>query len=389
MANKFTAGMTNFVEVLNQMWEAFAVGPYNALSLSGGALVGPVTSNSSISARVLVADSPGTVANSALLGLPSAGALNVDYEAVRMGAASIVGYANAGYFSWLTSSGNNSETKTGYTVRLRAWDSGTNTWTSDLFSATGDGRVYIPNLSAGSTDTSLQYHKISRGTAQGATILYIGRNAANPSVAVRASNGGDVFSQPVSVMHVGLNDVTGRGISTPGTVNAAGADYAEYLIKALLCGTIVPGQIVGIDVDGRLTDKWDRAIAFMVKSTDPCMVGGDRWGRHLGQRPAPVERVLGETDEEWAAHQAPGIAFDAALEAARQTVDRIAFAGQVPVNVLGATPGQYIVPVQEGDGIAGAAMHLADMSMVQYANAVGKVIAVEEDGRARIIVKAA
>ena len=34
-----------------------------------------------------------------------------------------------------------------------------------------------------------------------------------------------------------------------------------------------------------------------------------------------------------------------AQEAARQTVDRIAFAGQVPVNVTGATPGQYIIPV--------------------------------------------
>ena len=43
MASKFTAGMKNFVEVLNQMWDAFAAGPYNALPLTGGTLTGSLT----------------------------------------------------------------------------------------------------------------------------------------------------------------------------------------------------------------------------------------------------------------------------------------------------------------------------------------------------------
>ena len=43
MANKFTAGMTNFVEILNQMWAAFAAGPYGALPSTGGTLTGPLT----------------------------------------------------------------------------------------------------------------------------------------------------------------------------------------------------------------------------------------------------------------------------------------------------------------------------------------------------------
>ena len=43
MASKFTAGMKNVVEVLNQMWDAFAAGPYNALPLTGGTLTGIVT----------------------------------------------------------------------------------------------------------------------------------------------------------------------------------------------------------------------------------------------------------------------------------------------------------------------------------------------------------
>lgn len=51
MANKFKAGMLNFIEVLNQMWDAFVVGPYNALSLAGGALTGRLIAPSVIAVR--------------------------------------------------------------------------------------------------------------------------------------------------------------------------------------------------------------------------------------------------------------------------------------------------------------------------------------------------
>lgn len=43
MANKFKAGMLNFIEVLNQMWDAFAAGPYNAVPLTGGTMTGGLT----------------------------------------------------------------------------------------------------------------------------------------------------------------------------------------------------------------------------------------------------------------------------------------------------------------------------------------------------------
>lgn len=199
------------------------------------------------------------------------------------------------------------------------------------------------------------------------------------------------------------------------------------MVKSTLCGRIAPGQIVGIDVDGRLTDQWNLAIAFVVKSTNPCMVGGDSWAQHLGARPAAQNRIAptvkqvlvkpglpaneasgtdavppvydsittapGDTDDEWsakqAAHEAALSAFEVALEAARQKVDRIAFAGQVPVNVLGATPGQYIVPVQQGEGIGAIAVNADNLTLTQYMRAIGKVIAVEDDGRARIVVKVA
>jgi hypothetical protein len=116
----------------------------------------------------------------------------------------------------------------------------------------------------------------------------------------------------------------------------------------------------------------------MVKSTDPSYVGGDSWGS---------EEAIGLTKPDSDAHQEDKDAFNAALETARQRVDRIAFAGQVPVNVLGATAGQYIIPVNDNGAIKGKAV--SNPTFEQYKIAVGKVIAIESDGRAKIIVKVA
>jgi len=98
--------------------------------------------------------------------------------------------------------------------------------------------------------------------------------------------------------------------------------------------------------------------------------------------------VIGQRPNEDATQEVKD-AFNAVLEAARQTVDRIAFAGQVPVNVTSATAGQYIIPVNNNGAIKGVAKNEAELTMSDYIKAVGKVIAIEQDGRARIIVKVA
>lgn len=258
----------------------------------------------------------------------------------------------------------------------------------------------LTTLTAGPVSTASIRHQLYRNIGQSGEMLFIGRTlGTQPCIAVTGSNGEGGWSDTGSVLFVGKNGFYNRSISTAGTINTGGADYAEYVRKCSDCGEIIKGQVVGLDANGLLTDLWDRAIAFIVKSTDPSFVGGDTWSQSLGPRPLQPCRIdatdddAGENDLDWAVRYAAYVGavadWDAAHEAVRQTVDRIAFAGQVPVNVLGATPGQYIVPIQDGDGITGAAMHLADMSMAQYANAVGKVIAIEEDGRARIIVKVA
>jgi hypothetical protein len=160
---------------------------------------------------------------------------------------------------------------------------------------------------------------------------------------------------------------TNRSLSAAGTLNASGADYAEYMTK---CGdfTVAKGDVVGINANGKLTNVFADAISFVVKSTDPSYVGGDSWGSKSqdkdGEKYTPEE-----------------------LEAIRQTVDRIAFSGQVPVNVTGATAGQYIIPVDDNGAIKGEAV--SNPTFEQYLIAVGKVVAIESDGRAKIIVKVA
>lgn len=186
--------------------------------------------------------------------------------------------------------------------------------------------------------------------------------ASGGTTMMYSTNGSGTFSTgenaAASAFYLRKDSGTNRSINAAGTINASGADYAEYMFKASGCGDIAKGQIVGLNAEGDLTDKWVEAISFVVKSTNPSYVGNDTWGTNL-----------------------TGDAF----ELARQSVDRIAYAGQVPVNILGAQAGDYIVPIQDGDGIS--AISVKSPSFEQYMSSVGKVIAIESDGRARIKVK--
>ena len=189
---------------------------------------------------------------------------------------------------------------------------------------------------------------------------------------------------------VGKNTITGRSINAGGTINASGADYAEYMTKAGNF-TIAKGDICGIDANGQLTNVFADAVSFVVKSTNPSYVGGDNWGSEqaLGFTPLDVPSQDASEDEKQSYVLAKG-QYDAdlavALEAARQNVDRVAFAGQVPVNVDNAKAGEFIVPVPGSDGsVKGISM--ANPTFEQYQNAVGKVISVAPDGTPTIIVK--
>jgi hypothetical protein len=215
--------------------------------------------------------------------------------------------------------------------------------------------------------------------------LYAGYNSAtvmNFAIVGSTINGG--WNGGAAIGYFSKNASTNRSVNASGTINANAADYAEYMTKS---GdfTILKGDVIGVNAHGLLTNIFSESVTFVVKSTDPSYVGGDSWGTEeaLG---ISKPNAIPETDPGYGDYQIKLGAFNAAYEKARTRVDRIAFCGQVPVNVLGATPGQYIVPVANADGsISGTAV--STPTFEQYTLAVGKVIKVLPDGRAQIIVK--
>ena len=210
---------------------------------------------------------------------------------------------------------------------------------------------------------------------QGQTFVTLtGGGTSNFSVMVFGVNSGGHNTGSCAVA-LGKHSTNNRSLNAAGTVNASGNDYAEYMTKSSDF-TLAKGDICGIDANGKLTNKFSESISFVVKSTDPSFVGGDAWGNEdiLGEKPADDSDDLP--------------AYEAKMEAARKMVDRIAFSGQVPVNVTGATAGQHIIPTEgSGDTITGVAKTEASLSMAEYMSSIGKVIALESDGRAKIIVK--
>jgi hypothetical protein len=168
---------------------------------------------------------------------------------------------------------------------------------------------------------------------------------------------------------VAQDSVTLRGINAGGTVNASGADYAEYERNNGL--SISKGQIVGFKADGTLTLTYSEAVRFGVKSTSPSYVGGDTWC-------TAVEPEDGAPPEAWEA-------FRTQLEVDRQQVDRIAYSGKVPCNVGGAAPGQYIV-AEPGPGDTIIGVPVSDPDLSQYRRAVGRVNRLLPDGRAEVAV---
>jgi len=250
----------------------------------------------------------------------------------------------------------------------------TNGGTAERITATTTGYVYL-GKGWGATN-----HRINLEVAQGNRILVVSAyaGASNDSVLISAASGANP-NDAGTTMGVTTNSSTGRSISAGGTINASGNDYAEYMLKAVT-DTISKGDIVGIDNEGLLTNIFSDSVSFVVKSTNPSYVGGDAWGTVVGKRP---ERTTDQTEEEFAPILAE---FEAKLEVERQKVDRIAFSGQVPVNVTGATVGDYIIPMTTEDGkITGQA--ITNPSFDQYKISVGKVWKIMEDGRAFIAIK--
>ena len=300
---------------------------------------------------------------------PSAWRTSVPFKALQIGYTGTVYALGATEQVNLSSNylqdtaGNEVRIQDGYATRYQQ-ASGQHLWSTVGTSTAGSGIAFgdakmtldaSGNLLVG--DTTGSNSRFIKAVTAGTTVLEVTGAAGYGSFFQSGDAQGS--SSALSIANIGKVVSTGRSINAGGTVNASGADYAEYMVK---CSDFIlsKGDVAGIDANGKLTNVFADAISFVVKSTDPSYVGNDKWGVDL------------EGD---------------ALEAARQLVDRIAFAGQVPVNVTGAKAGDYIVPVVDGTGIKG--ISVSKPTFEQYQLAVGKVIAIDTDGRARIIVKVA
>ncbi|MGE5525471.1 MAG: hypothetical protein ACM3SS_17295 [Rhodospirillaceae bacterium] len=387
-------------------------GTFTTIDINGGTLDGVVIGGASAAAAtVTTLTASGVVSTSASLQFtgtsslpgnvavyaPAAGQLAIGDGSSRIGLFSSTGLAVTGTLSATSnvtaSVGSASQIAFTATNSAGSFEHGVfSTGEGYLAVTTNDPMLFYTNNTRQMTldssgnllvgTTSGSNHIIHKAVSEGSIIADV--EASNWCARFMAVDG-YAPSSAATALFLGKNSSTSRSINATGTVNASGADYAEYETKSGTCGTIAKGQIVGFDADGKLTDVWADAKAFGIKSTDPSYVGGDVWGNEealgLAKPQAPAE---GATEEELAQYATDKAAFDAALEAARQKVDRIAYSGKVPVNVTGAQPGDYIIAAQDGSGITGQVV--TEPSFAEYRKAVGRVRRILADGRAEVAV---
>jgi hypothetical protein len=242
---------------------------------------------------------------------------------------------------------------------------------------TGGGAVqtydYIYQPTAGVADPTLV---ILDGV--GANVAFFGADAGS-------------YSAAACTLRMGKNNTTGRTINAGGTINASGADFAEYreLIPALYNNTVA-GALLGYNSEGLLTNIFaDVTGRFCIKSTAPAYVGNDIWGDEdaIGSLPIKPDQEEGVSDEDYsdlmAQYELDKEAHAILLEAARIKVDRIAIAGIVPVNVTGITVadvGTYLVPISNEDGTIGAiAIDEDNLTLKQYIKSFGAVERIDGD----------
>ena len=237
---------------------------------------------------------------------------------------------------------------------------------------TSGGSVFIGRT----TDPSFRLALQTADTTQ-TTGSFVVTNSAGAGAFYLFNVNGTGVSTTQAQMWIEKNTFSGRSINAGGTINANGTDYAEYMVKSNTNETILKGEIVGIDCNGLLTKNFNDSVSFVVKSTNPSYVGGDTWFTEM-----PPTKSDDITDDEFKILLEQ---YELRKEQARVNVDRIAFCGQVPCNVLNAQVGDYIIPIELDGKITGQAV--TNPTFEQYQISVGKVWKIMEDGRAWISVK--
>jgi hypothetical protein len=216
------------------------------------------------------------------------------------------------------------------------------------------------------------------GESDGDTFFIGNGGASNAQAVTMIVVQGENFNTNHGALHVGMHTGNSRSINAGGSINASGADYAEYMLKSDGCADIAKGEVCGVDADGKLTKTFSAAKSFVIKSTDPSYVGADTWWTE--KEPEKY------TDEGKTEYTASFKDWDTRREAARANVDRVAFSGQVPVNITGSfSVGDYVYPQANGSNIECVAK--TTPTFEEYQLCVGKIWTTMDDGRPLVAVK--
>tara|TARA_B110000858_G_scaffold134953_1_gene153433 strand:+ start:1 stop:1107 length:1107 start_codon:yes stop_codon:yes gene_type:complete len=357
----------------------FSTGGTRALLLDG-------SQNAKFAGNVSVGD--GTIT-------PNVSIDDIAITSANAAAGITIGTSNTGvgYIS-MADTDSNANARQAYNHSTNAWSwavGGVDKFTLDASTATFAGDVDMAsgkwiNTGGGSAAYHMLYAPTITGT--GTVTASIGGSHGGCVFFNSSSYGANAAETVLVVQKVGG---TGRSINAGGTINASGADFAEYreLIPALYNNTSA-GDLLGYNSEGLLTNVFaDVTGRFCIKSTSPAYVGNDIWGNEDAIGELPKEPVQDEdtTDEAFAdlmaQYELDKEAHALVLEAARVKVDRIAIAGIVPANVTGITVadvGTYLVPTSNEDGTIGAiAIDEDNLTLKQYIKSFGAVERIDGD----------
>jgi hypothetical protein len=301
--------------------------------------------------------------------------------------------------------------KNQHSIQLKAVGGGTGSY---LYTDTSDN-LFI----------STKNYILTKGsnTTEGSPLMVVADSAGQSAMTVQVGRGSPPNAAD-STVKINGQSVTGRSISAGGTINASGADYAEYEKKSAECGKILKGDIVGFDSEGLLTDKWDTSLSFGIKSTSPCLVGGDIWAGGLLEPVKPVpppcfpvkpaacstsrkcevdadySAKLSEWEKECKGIEQDTLLYENQLDEyiveleqftteharIRAQYDRIAYCGKVPLNLKSGFIGGYIIPIKTENGGIGAEC-VKNPTFNQFLICIGKVRKLISETQVEVVVK--
>ena len=118
-------------------------------------------------------------------------------------------------------------------------------------------------------------------------------SGAEGAVRFYTAGGGDFSNVAATVINLNKNSSTGRSINAYGTINASGADYAEYFYQAVP-GSLEKGEVVCLAPEDQTVTACDATNNNLVGvvSTNPGYVGNDIYDVNYPDRTVAVGLVV-------------------------------------------------------------------------------------------------